>query len=146
MRNFDFLFLFIIETTLVSLVFVLNLLSTFSISDSIMLLCVLKVVLGARWWVRAAVGWVQNQRFSISAVFPMSSEPSLCENRVIVCILNLLVLFGQSDVGHGLGTSTSEPCLGVLSHAELVFCWSMDLTLAHLVHRDPKFMWGKPDE
>lgn len=116
MRNFDFLFLFIIETTLVSPVFVLNVLSTFSISDSITLLCVSEVVLGARWWVRAAVGWVQKQLFSISAVFPTSSEPLLCNNRVIVCILNLLVLTGQSDVGDGLGTRASEPRLGVLSH------------------------------
>lgn len=131
MRNFDFLFLFIIENTLFSPAFLSNVLSTFSIlTQSCSSAC-------TRWrrglWAwPGARRWVQRQPcrkpYGIRAVFPTSSESSLCKTKVIICILSLLVFFGERDVGDGLGTSTLKPCLGVLSHKGLDFCWSMDLT------------------
>lgn len=63
-------------------------------------------------------GCVQRQLYRkshcICGVFPMSSKSFLHANKVIIFILNLLVFFGEHDIGDGLGTSTCKPFLGVL--------------------------------
>ena len=125
-----FLFLFIIETPFFLPIFVSNVLSTFSFSNSIMLICMCKVVPGALSMAgckavgAGSSGWVQRQLCRkpcyICALFPTSYKPSLSKNRVTVCTLNLLVFFGEHDGGDGLGTSTSKPCLGFPLHKWLV--------------------------
>lgn len=68
---------------------------------------------------QAAVGGCRGSSVGSLVASVLSSLRVLSlyvKNRVIVCILNLLVIFGERDVGDGLGTCTAKPCLEVLSH------------------------------
>lgn len=75
--------------------------------------------------------WVKRQLCRkpccICAVSSQQTWCSLYKNKVIVCILIILV-FGECVVGDGSGRSTLNLCPGVLLNKWLVFCWFVNLT------------------